>query len=45
MGHHDEVHTETDSGPSPADSRADALAAFSAIAIAVAGVLYFISQH
>lgn len=31
--------------PNPADSRADALAAFFAIAIAVCGALFFISQQ
>ena len=40
--HHDAAqHIE----PDPADSRADAIAAFCAIAIAVSGILYFISQQ
>jgi hypothetical protein len=47
MSHHDhhdsQSHTAVE--PSPADSKADAVAAFFAVAIAVAGVLYFISQH
>lgn len=39
--HQDTLHTD----PDPADSRADAIAAFCAIAIAVCGILYFISQQ
>jgi hypothetical protein len=45
MSHHDEATVQAQSEPNPADSRADAIAAFSAIAIAVCGVLYFISQQ
>lgn len=48
MSHHDNHHAHhADSvhEPDPADSRADAIAAFFAIAIAVSGVLYFISQQ
>jgi hypothetical protein len=46
MSHHDN-HNAADSlhEPNPADSRADAIAAFFAIAIAVCGVLFFISQQ
>lgn len=44
MSQHD--HRDTASHePDPADSRADAIAAFCAIMIAVVGVLYFISQQ
>ena len=40
--HHDvQQHIE----PDPADSRADAIAIFCIIAIAVCGVLFFISQQ
>jgi len=39
--HHDEPHRD----PDPADSRADAIAAFCALAIAVCGILYFVSHH
>jgi hypothetical protein len=45
MSHHDEINAQSQSEPNPADSRADAVAAFFAIAIAVSGVLYFISQQ
>jgi hypothetical protein len=48
MSHHDNHHVHhADSlhEPDPADSRADAIAAFFAIAIAVSGVLFFISQQ
>jgi hypothetical protein len=47
MSHHDnhEVHQADSFEPDPADSRADAVAAFFAIAIAVCGVLFFISQQ
>lgn len=45
MSHHDHHHAESAHEPDPADSRADAIAAFFAIAIAVTGVLYFISQQ
>ena len=45
MSHHDESTVQSQSGPNPADSRADAIAAFCAIAIAVCGVLYFIAQQ
>jgi hypothetical protein len=46
MRHHDELNVQSPSNePNPADSRADAIAAFFAIAIAVSGVLYFISQQ
>ena len=49
MSHHDTNHhgghAEPHRDPDPADSRADAIAAFFAIGIAVTGVLYFISQH
>lgn len=45
MSHHDQTHADTVHEPDPADSRADAIAAFFAIAIAVCGVLYFISQQ
>lgn len=44
MSHHDQ-HESVHREPDPADSRADAIAAFCAIAIAVCGVLYFISQQ
>ena len=42
--HHD-THAEAQRDPDPADTRADAIAAFCAVAIAVTGVLYYISQH
>jgi hypothetical protein len=47
MSHHDNHQApQTDTfEPDPADSRADAVAAFFAIAIAVSGVLFFISQQ
>jgi hypothetical protein len=46
MSHHEELDMQSPSTePNPADSRADAIAAFCAIAIAVSGVLYFISQQ
>lgn len=45
MSHHDHHHADSVHEPDPADSRADAIAALCAIAIAVAGVLYFISQQ
>lgn len=45
MSHHDHQHADSVREPDPADSRADAIAAFFAIAIAVTGVLYFISQQ
>ncbi len=43
MSQHDHhaVHHE----PDPRDSTADAIAAFCALAIAVTGILYFISQQ
>ncbi len=44
MSHHDHTH-EPVREPDPRDSRADAIAAFCAIAIAVTGILYFISQQ
>lgn len=44
MSYHDH-HAEPHRDPDPADSRADAIAAIAAIAIAVVGVLFFISQH
>jgi hypothetical protein len=48
MSHHDQ-HTDGQENlqrdPDPADSRADAIAAFLCIAIAVTGVLFFISQQ
>lgn len=44
MSHHDN-HQADSFEPDPADSRADAIAAFFAIAIAVSGVLFFISQQ
>jgi hypothetical protein len=44
MSHHDH-NADTVHEPDPADSRADAVAIFCAIAIAVSGVLYFISQQ
>ncbi len=43
--HHHDTHAEPHCDPDPADSRADGIAAFCAITIAVIGVLYFISQH
>jgi hypothetical protein len=43
MSHHD--HSEVHHEPDPRDSKADAIAAFCAIAIAVCGFLYFISQQ
>jgi hypothetical protein len=43
MSHHD--HHDVQPEPDPRDSSADAIAAFFAIAIAVTGVLYFISQQ
>lgn len=48
MSHHDQNQPhqpELTMEPDPADSKADAIAAFCAIAIAVCGVLYFISQQ
>lgn len=45
MSHHDHHPADSLHEPDPADSRADAVAAFFAIAIAVCGVLFFISQH
>jgi hypothetical protein len=45
MSHHEHGDTELAREPDPADSRADAIAAFFAIAIAVCGVLFFISQQ
>lgn len=47
MSHHDQ-HTDgqdVQRDPDPADSKADAIAAFLCIAIAVTGVLFFISQQ
>lgn len=44
MSHHDQ-HSEVRHEPDPRDSKADAIAAFCAIAIAVCGFLYFISQQ
>jgi hypothetical protein len=44
MSHHDH-HPEHHIDPDPADSRADAIAAFFAITIAVCGVLFYISQQ
>lgn len=43
MSHHDNHDVQHD--PDPRDSKADAIAAFCAIAIAVTGILYFISQQ
>jgi hypothetical protein len=43
--HHESHHADSLHEPDPADSRADAIAAFFAIAIAVSGVLFFISQQ
>jgi hypothetical protein len=46
MSHQEHRHDAADHlDPDPADSRADAIAAFMAIAIAVTGVLFFISQQ
>jgi hypothetical protein len=46
MSHHDHSHDSTSSyEPDPRDSRADAIAAFLVIAIAVSGILFFISQQ
>jgi hypothetical protein len=45
MSQHDNQPANGLHEPDPADSRADALAAFFAIAIAVSGVLFFISQQ
>ena len=45
MSHHDELNAQSQAEPNPADSRADAIAAFCAITIAVCGVLYFIAQQ
>jgi len=46
MSHQEHSHDAADHrDPDPADSRADAIAAFMAIAIAVTGVLFFISQQ
>ncbi len=45
MSHHDNHPADSFHEPDPADSRADAFAAFFAIAIAVCGVLFFISQQ
>lgn len=48
MSHHDhhaEDQLDLSNEPDPADSKADAIAAFFAIMIAVCGVLFFISQH
>ncbi|MES2626992.1 MAG: hypothetical protein V4628_17020 [Pseudomonadota bacterium] len=45
MSHHDDSTANLQSEPNPADSKADAIAAFCAIAIAVTGILYFISQQ
>ncbi len=53
MSHHDhqvsdqvsDANFDHNVEPDPADSRADAIAAFFAIMIAVCGVLFFISQH
>ena len=42
--HHD-THDETQREPDPADSRADAITAFCALAIAVCGILYYVSHH
>ncbi|MGA0805225.1 MAG: hypothetical protein ACO3PV_01750 [Pseudohongiellaceae bacterium] len=44
MSHHDHSHDQV-SEPDPRDSKADAVAAFCAIAIAVTGILFFISQQ
>lgn len=43
--HHDDSHAEPHRDPDPADSRADAIAAFFALAIAVSGLLYYVSHH
>jgi hypothetical protein len=43
--HHDEPDAQSHSEPNPADSKADAIAAFFIIAIAVSGILFFISQQ
>lgn len=40
-----EQHSTVSNEPNPADARADTIAAFFAIAIAVCGVVYFISQQ
>ncbi len=45
MSHHDNSSAQISHEPNQADSRADAVAALLAIAIAVCGVLYFISQQ
>jgi hypothetical protein len=47
MSHHDHHSTDADTHaePDPADSRADAIAAFFAVAIAVCGFLFFVSQQ
>lgn len=45
MSHHDDAPVLPQAEPDPADSRADAIAAFCVIAIAVAGFLYFIAQQ
>ncbi len=47
MSHHDDNHNHAVShvDPDPKDSRADAVAAVLAVLIAVAGILFFISQH
>lgn len=46
MSHHDHAHDANPAQePDPRDSRADAVAAFFAIAIAVCGILFFISQQ
>jgi hypothetical protein len=47
MSHHDhhDTHQEPHRDPDPADSRADTIAAFFAIAIAVSGVLFFVANH
>jgi len=47
MSHHDhhDLHQEVRHEPDPRDSTADAIAAFCAIAIAVTGILYYISQQ
>lgn len=43
--HHDHHEHEVQAEQNPADARADAIAMFAALTIAVTGILYFISQH
>lgn len=44
MSDHEQTSTVS-TEPDPADARADTIAAFCAIAIAVSGIVYFISQQ